>query len=106
MPTWVVQQWSVRETDKQACLDALAAIAAHIKTDHPEILGVRTQIQWVGSQAHRGILWAEAYASIAGTESGTHTPACDKVWEPIHRMTLPGTHVRSVWFESEPSWLR
>jgi hypothetical protein len=106
MALWIVQQFSVRESDKGACFNALEQIAAHIKAEHPEILSVRTQMQWVGSQAHRGILWAEEYESLTGADSGEHTPACDEVWAPVHALTLPGTHQRSVWFDVEPSWSR
>ena len=103
---WVVQQWSVRETDKAACFEALERLADHIKDEHPEIEGVRTQMQWTGTQAHRGILWAEEYDSLSAMEQGTHTPACDEVWSPIHALTMPGTHGRSVWFDIGPTWSR
>ena len=106
MGLWVVQHWSVREADKSRCAEALQVIADHIKAEHPEILSVRTQMQWVGSQAHRGFLWAEEYESLTGADSGEHTPACDEVWEPVHQMTMPGTHQRSVWFDMQPSWTR
>lgn len=103
---WVVQTWSVRETDKAACFAALEALTEHIQAEHPEIDGVRTQMQWVGSQAHRGILWAESYDSLAALEQGEHTPACDEVWAPIYALTQPGTHSRSVWFDMGPNWSR
>jgi hypothetical protein len=103
---WVVQQWSVRETDKGACFEALARLAEHIQAEHPEIDGVRTQMQWTGLQAHRGIIWVEEYESLAAVEQAHHTPACDEVWEPIHALTLPGTHGRSVWFDIGPNWNR
>lgn len=103
---WVVQQWSVRETDKAACFEALEKLADHIKDEHPEIESVRTQMQWVGTQAHRGILWSEEYDSLSAMEQGSHTPACDEAWSPIHALTMPGTHGRSVWFDMGPNWNR
>jgi hypothetical protein len=104
MPVWIAQQWSVREVDKAACLEALTDLAEHIKAEHPEVLGFRTQLQWAGDQAHRGFLWAEAYESLTAIEGGTHTPRCDEVWAPIHRLTLAGTHKRGVWLDAGPSW--
>lgn len=103
MGVWVVQTWSVRESDKAACLAALEAIAEHIKAEHPEVLGLRTNIQWVGDQAHRGIRWAENFESLITMEEGTHTPACDEVWAPVHQYTLPGTHTRGVWLDIGPN---
>lgn len=103
---WVVQQWSVRETDKAACFGALEQLAEHIQAEHPEIVGLRTQMQWVGSQAHRGILWAEEYDSLAAVEQGEHTPACDDAWAPIHALIVAGSHGRSVWFDIGPNWSR
>ena len=106
MGIWIVQQWSVRETDAGACQTALTAIADHIRDEHPEILGVRTEKQWVGSQAHRGFSWAEHYESLTAAETGTATQACVDVWKPVHDLTLPGTHSRSVWLDCEPTWDR
>ena len=104
MSVWVVQRFSVREADKAACLAALEVISEHIKQDHSEVIGIRTQLQWVGEQAHRGFLWAEAYESLTSAEAGTHTPTCDEVWAPVYAMTLPGTHTRSVWLDNGPNW--
>ncbi len=106
MAVWVVQQWSVRESDRPACDAALAAIAAHIRAGHPEVLAVRTHLQWVGTQAHRGYVWMEDYESLTGIESSEHTSACDEVWAPIHQLTLAGSHQRSVWFDADPTWTR
>lgn len=103
---WVVQQWSVRETDKGACFDALQKLTDHIRAEHPEIDAVHTQMQWTGRQAHRGIVWVEEYESLAAVEQGNHTPACDEMWAPIHALTLPGTHDRSVWFDVGPNFRR
>src|SRR5437764_14789965 len=97
MALWVVQQWSVRESDKSRCAEALPVIADHIKAEHPEIQAVRTQMQWVGAQAHRGFLWAEEYESLTAADSGEHTPTCDEVWGPVHELPLPGSHISSVW---------
>jgi hypothetical protein len=106
MTAWVVQQWTVREADKASCFAALEALADHIRSEHPEIKAVRSQMQWVGTQAHRGILWAEDYESLAAVEQATHTPACDEAWAPIFAVVQPGTHTRSVWFDVGPTWSR
>lgn len=106
MGIWMTQQWSVREADREACDAALQTIAEHIKSEHPEVIGVRTHRQWVGPQAHRGYFWAEHFESLTGLESGIATPTCTEVWEPIHELAMPGTHVRGVWVDAEPTWER
>lgn len=106
MGVWVVQQFSVRESDRARCMEALAAIGEHIKAEHPEILGVRARVQWVGRQAHRGIEWEEHYESLTSLDEAPATPACQEVWAPVHALTLPGSHERSVLLDAEPDWNR
>jgi hypothetical protein len=104
MGIWVTQRWSVREADKDRCLEALQVITDHILTDHSEVRGVRTELQWVGDQAHRGISCADHSESLTSMEAGVHTPTCVEVWAPVYAMTLPGTYSRSVWLDADPSW--
>src|SRR5260370_41660719 len=104
MGIWIVQQWSVQEADREGCEAALVVIGDHIRDEHPEIIGVRTHKQWVGSQPHRGFYWAEHSESLTAVEQGVSTPTCAEVWKPIHAMAMPGTHIRSVWLDAEPTW--
>src|SRR3954452_7352721 len=106
MSIWVVQHFSVHETDREPCLEALAVIGRHIETEHPEILAVRTEWQWVGDRPHRAFSWAEEFESLTAIEHSAHTPGCDDVWRPLLATVLDGTHLRGVWTRAEPSWSR
>lgn len=106
MAMWVVQSWSVRETERAACDRALQGIAAHIEAEHPEILEVRTFVQWTGTQPHRGYVWMEKYESLTALEEAPATPRCAEVWAPVHAVTMPGTHGRNVWIDVEPNLTR
>jgi hypothetical protein len=106
MGIWAVQEWSVREADRSACMEKLQVIADHIREDHPECTGVRARAQWVGAQAHRGIRWEEHFESLTAMEEAPATPTCFEVWAPILAMTMPGTHVRSVLLDSDIAWER
>ena len=94
---FVVHEFSVRPADTAEVDAALAAIAAHIRTDHPEVLTCDTYRQWVGSRPHRGYTWLEGFADLTTMEGGTETPTCTAVWEPIYRLAQEGTVRRSVW---------
>ncbi|MGY2876701.1 hypothetical protein ACVW00_003891 [Marmoricola sp. URHA0025 HA25] len=106
MGIWVVQQFSVREADRESCLAALKSIGAHIEAEHPEILAIRTEWQWVGDRAHRAFSWAEEFASLTAIDESVHTPGCDDVWRPVLAIITEGTHFRGVWTGAEPSWSR
>ena len=106
MGLWVVQQFSIRETDRAQCLAALATIGDHIKAEHPEIDAVRTRVQWMGALPHRGITWEEHFESLTALEAAPTTQTCIDVWAAVHALTLPGTHQRTVLMDAEPSWRR
>jgi hypothetical protein len=106
MGMWVVQQFSVRETDRAQALAALKAISEHIKAEHPEIQAVRARVQWMGSRSHRSIVWEEQYESLTELEAAPATQTCADVWAPVHALTLPGTHERSVLMDADLSWRR
>lgn len=93
----VVHEFSVRPADVGAVDEALASIVAHIREDHPEVLTIDTFKQWVGSRPHRGYVWLEGFESLTAMEAGPSSPTCAEVWEPIYRLAIEGTILRSVW---------
>jgi hypothetical protein len=99
---FVVHEFSVRPADQAAVDAALTAIVNHIRADHPEVLTCQTYRQWVGARAHRAYTWLEGFASLQAMESGSATPTCTEVWEPIYRLAEPGTVLRSVWLATAP----
>jgi hypothetical protein len=99
---FVVHEFSVRPADVPAVEAALASIVAHIRDDHPEVLTCDTYRQWVGSRPHRGFTWLEGFESLSTMESGTSTPTCTEVWEPIYRLAQDGSVLRSVWLATAP----
>jgi hypothetical protein len=99
---FVVHQFSVRPADQAEVDAALAAIVAHIRTEHPEVLSCQTYKQWVGPQAHRGYTFLEGFASLTELENAPGTPVCVEVWEPIYRLAQEATVTRGVWIESAP----
>jgi hypothetical protein len=99
VPLHVVIQWSVpegREADTDA---ALSAIAQHIKTDHPGITACRVLRQVAGGEVHRAYQWLEEYPSFSAfeAESANMTDECDRVWQPIRDLEIPGTRRQSMW---------
>jgi hypothetical protein len=99
MSLYVIFQWSVDPPDQARCDEQLAAIAEHIRTDHPEIVGTRLYKQWTGPMPRRGYTWMEEYESFTKLDEGEITPSCMEVWAPVERMAQAGTFKASVWFD-------
>jgi hypothetical protein len=99
---FVVHEFSVRPADTADVDAALAAIVAHIRDEHPEILTCETYRQWVGSRPHRAYHWIEGFENLAAIDGGTATQACTDSWEPIYRLAQEGSILRSVWLAAPP----
>ena len=97
MPVNVVIQWSVPEGREAAIDEALLAISTHIRDAHPGIRACRVFRQFAGEAPHRAYQWFEEYESLSAIEAETGTAECDRVWQPIRDIEIPGTRRQSVW---------
>jgi len=93
----VVIQWSVPEGREAETDAALRAISDHIRESHPGIQACRVFRQFAGGEPHRAYWWLEEYESFTALESEEMTEECDRVWQPIRDIEIPGTHRQMVW---------
>jgi hypothetical protein len=99
---FVVHEFSVRPADQPEVDQSIAAIVAHIRDDHPEVVSCQTYRQWIGPRPHRGYSFMEGYTSLAALESAPGSPTCTEVWEPIYRLAQEATVMRCVWLATAP----
>lgn len=93
----VVIQWSVAE-GREADIDrALLVISNHIASAHPGIQACRVFRQFAGGEPHRAYQWFEEYESLSALEGEAITEECDRVWQPIRDLEIPGTRRQSIW---------
>lgn len=103
MSIYYVAEWSVNQNAAAACQEALAAIADHIKSEHPSIKSVRTYRQAWGPAPRRSYVWYEEYDSLTAMEADPGTPRCEEIWEPIHRLAEAGTFTAAIWTDPQRS---
>ena len=84
---------------------ALLAMAEHIQEAHTGITAGRVFRQFAGGEAHRAYWWLEEYDSFTALESESITEDCDRVWQPIRDIEIPGTHKQMVWTDvAKAAW--
>jgi hypothetical protein len=107
MSIYYVATWSVNQNEVARCEDALAAIAEHIRADHPSIQSLRTfRLAW-GSAPRRAYTWYEEYQSLTAMEADPGTPVCEAIWQPIHGLAEPGTFTAAIWTDPQRGiWLQ
>jgi hypothetical protein len=105
MSIYYVAEWSVRQSDVEACEKALAAITDHIRHEHPSVKSIRVYRQTWGPKPRRAYRWYEEYESLTVMENEPETPRCRAVWMPIEELAMPGTFFGSIWADrSRASW--
>ena len=90
MAVHVVIQWSVPEGHEAEVNEALLAISKHIAEAHPGINACRVFRQFAGAEPHRAYQWLEEYDSLSALEAEKSTEECDRVWQPIRDVEIPG----------------
>lgn len=93
----VVVQSSIPEGREPENDEALASIAEHIRESHPGIRACRVFRQFAGGEPHRAYWWLEEYESLHALESEAMTEECDRVWQPIRDVEIPGTRRQMIW---------
>jgi hypothetical protein len=93
----LVIQWSVPEGREAEVDSALLVISKHIAVAHPGIKACRVFRQFAGAEPHRAYQWFEEYDSFSALEKETMTEECDRVWQPIRDVEIPGARRQSVW---------
>jgi len=97
MAVHVVIQWSVPEGHEAEVNEALLAISKHIAEAHPGINACRVFRQFAGAEPHRAYQWLEEYDSLSALEAEKSTEECDRVWQPIRDVEIPGARRQGVW---------
>jgi hypothetical protein len=92
-----VIQWSIPEGREADVDEALLVISKHIAAAHPGIKACRVFRQFAGTEPHRAYQWFEEYESLSALEGETMTEECDRVWQPILDIEIPGARRQSVW---------
>ena len=94
---WTVQPGAITEHDAEA----LPALMAHVRSEHPRVLSARTwNVMWGAEPARPGRIWLEEFASLTSIddlEREEMGAACDAVWQAIHRLAVPGTFRTAIW---------
>jgi len=83
---YYVAQWSIPESRKEACEEAIKAILAHIQAEHAAIRSVRVFRQVWGPLPRRAYQWYEEYESLSALEQDVSTPQCEEVWALIYAL--------------------
>lgn len=97
MSIYYVAGWSINQNDVTACEEALAAIGAHIRYEHPTIRSLRTFRQAWGPAPRRGYVWYEEFESLAAMEADPGTPRCEEIWKSVHGLAEAGTFSAGIW---------
>lgn len=96
----VVVQWSVPDGREAEVDAALRVISDHARDEHPGIQACRVFRQFAGGEAHRAYWWLEEYESFSAFEREVITEECDRVWQPIRDLEIPGTRRQLIWTDT------
>jgi hypothetical protein len=96
-----VYRWTADRSRLGEHTDALKALAAHIRDEHPLIKQLRCwTVLWGGEVARPGRIWVETFESMTDYEkheAQEYTAACDEIWAPVFATMVPGTMTSAVW---------
>jgi hypothetical protein len=106
-----VVQWNVDASDREACDQALEAVAEHVKSVHPAAQGFRTYCHRFGPLRPWTYFAVFEFESVTAWDCYHDTPSCEVAWGPIYRLAQTGSFAMSFWSasqrESAPAaWVR
>jgi quinol monooxygenase YgiN len=105
-----VYRWTVDRSRLAEHTEALTALGAHIRDEHPLIKEVRCwTVLWGAEAARPGRVWVETFESMTAYEkheAEEYTAACDEAWKPVFATMVPGTMTSAVWTDAVPeAWV-
>jgi len=105
MSVFHVVQWSVNPPDREACEQAVKALAEHVKSVHPVAKSYRTYRQSFGPLPLWTYFAVFEFESMTAWDNDPDTPSCEAVWAPINEIAQTGSFAMSFWSDSQrESW--
>jgi len=106
-----VVQWSVNPPDREACEQAVEAVAEHVKSVHPAVLSFRTYCLSFGSLRRWTYFAVFEFESVTARDNDPDPPSCEEVWAPVYELAQAGSFARSFWSDSQresapDAWVR
>ena len=101
MSVFRVVQWSVNPPDRDACEQAMKAIAEHVKSVHPAAQSFRTYCQSFGPLPLWTYFAVFEFDSLTAWDHDCDTPSCEVVWAPIYKLAQTGSFAMSFSSDSQ-----
>jgi hypothetical protein len=96
-----VIQWSVNPPDREACEQAVRAVADHVKSVHPAAQSFRTCCESFAPLRRWTYMAIFEFESVTAWDNDQDTPSCEEVWAPIHQLAQTGSFAMSFWADPQ-----
>ena len=96
-----VVQWNVDASDREACEQALEAVAEHVVSAHPTAQSFRTYCHCFGRLRPWTYFAVFEFESVTAWDCDHETPGCEVVWGPIYSLAQTGSLATSFWSDSQ-----
>jgi hypothetical protein len=96
-----VVQWNVSASDRDACEQALEAVAEHVRSAHPAAQRFRTYCQSFGPLRPWTYFAVFEFESLTAWDNNHDTPCCEVVWEPLYGLAQTGSFAMCFWSDSQ-----